>query len=107
MGIQGTEVAKESSDSVIMDDNFASVATVLKWGRCVYNNIQKFIQFQLTVNVATLVINFVAAVSAVEVPLTAQYNISHGFGPIYGNHPRAPISILKEGSPQAGCIGVE
>ncbi|XP_074379779.1 putative calcium-transporting ATPase 13, plasma membrane-type [Apium graveolens] len=71
MGIQGTEVAKESSDIVILDDNFASVATVLSWGRCVYNNIQKFIQFQLTVNVAALVINFVAAVSSGEVPLTA------------------------------------
>ncbi|XP_050240739.1 putative calcium-transporting ATPase 13, plasma membrane-type [Quercus robur] len=71
MGIQGTEVAKESSDIVILDDNFASVAIVLRWGRCVYNNIQKFIQFQLTVNVAALVINFVAAVSAGEVPLTA------------------------------------
>ncbi|GLT78634.1 hypothetical protein SLA2020_501630 [Shorea laevis] len=71
MGIQGTEVAKESSDIVILDDKFASVATVLKWGRCVYTNIQKFIQFQLTVNVAALVINFVAAVSAGEVPLTA------------------------------------
>ncbi|PIN02933.1 Calcium transporting ATPase [Handroanthus impetiginosus] len=71
MGIQGTEVAKESSDIVILDDNFASVATVLRWGRCVYNNIQKFIQFQLTVNVAALAINFVAAVSAGEVPLTA------------------------------------
>ncbi|GAU38655.1 hypothetical protein TSUD_276950 [Trifolium subterraneum] len=65
MGIQGTEVAKESSDIVILDDNFASIVTVLNWGRCVYNNIQKFIQFQLTVNVAALVINFVAAVSAV------------------------------------------
>jgi Ca2+-transporting ATPase len=71
MGIQGTEGAKESSDIVILDDNFASVATVLKWRRCVYNNIQKFIQFQLTVNVAALVINFVSAVSAGEVPLTA------------------------------------
>ncbi|XP_028782614.1 putative calcium-transporting ATPase 13, plasma membrane-type [Neltuma alba] len=71
MGIQGTEVAKESSDIVILDDNFTSVATVLKWGRCVYNNIQKFIQFQLTVNVAALAINFVAAISAGEVPLTA------------------------------------
>ncbi|XP_031098445.1 putative calcium-transporting ATPase 13, plasma membrane-type [Ipomoea triloba] len=71
MGIQGTEVAKESSDIVILDDNFASVATVLMWGRCVYNNIQKFIQFQLTVNVAALMINFVAAVSAGEVPLSA------------------------------------
>ncbi|CAK9136003.1 unnamed protein product, partial [Ilex paraguariensis] len=71
MGIQGTEVAKESSDIVILDDNFTSVVTVLKWGRCVYNNIQKFIQFQLTVNVAALVINFVAALSSGEVPLTA------------------------------------
>ncbi|KAF8025149.1 hypothetical protein BT93_F2101 [Corymbia citriodora subsp. variegata] len=71
MGIQGTEVAKESSDIVILDDNFASVATVLQWGRCVYNNIQKFIQFQLTVNIAALVINFVAAVSSGDVPLTA------------------------------------
>ncbi|KAI5679743.1 hypothetical protein M9H77_00970 [Catharanthus roseus] len=71
MGIQGTEVAKESSDIVIMDDNFNTVTTVLKWGRCVYNNIQKFIQFQLTVNVAALIINFVAAISSGEVPLTA------------------------------------
>ncbi|XP_058202206.1 putative calcium-transporting ATPase 13, plasma membrane-type [Rhododendron vialii] len=71
MGIQGTEVAKESSDIVILDDNFGSVATVLRWGRCVYTNIQKFIQFQLTVNVAALVINFVAAVSAGAVPLSA------------------------------------
>ncbi|XVF38307.1 hypothetical protein REPUB_Repub20aG0089900 [Reevesia pubescens] len=54
MGIQGTEVAKESSDIVILDDNFTSVAIVLRWGRCVYTNIQKFIQFQLTVNVAAL-----------------------------------------------------
>ncbi|KAK7285291.1 hypothetical protein RJT34_20057 [Clitoria ternatea] len=70
MGIQGTEVAKESSDIVILDDNFSSVATVLRWGRCVYTNIQKFIQFQLTVNVAALVINFIAAVSSGDVPLT-------------------------------------
>ncbi|KAF3965649.1 hypothetical protein CMV_010192 [Castanea mollissima] len=70
MGIQGTEVAKESSDIVILDDNFTSVVTVLRWGRCVYNNIQKFIQFQLTINVAALVINFVAAVSSGKVPLT-------------------------------------
>ncbi|XP_002512214.2 calcium-transporting ATPase 12, plasma membrane-type [Ricinus communis] len=71
MGIQGTEVAKESSDIIILDDNFTSVVTVLKWGRCVYNNIQKFIQFQLTVNIAALAINFVAAISSGKVPLTA------------------------------------
>ncbi|XP_031280487.1 calcium-transporting ATPase 12, plasma membrane-type-like [Pistacia vera] len=71
MGIQGTEIAKESSDIIIMDDNFTTVVTVLKWGRCVFNNIQKFLQFQLTVNVAALVINFVAAVSSGKVPLSA------------------------------------
>ena len=71
MGIQGTEVAKESSDIVILDDNFTTVVTVLRWGRVVYSNIQKFLQFQLTVNVAALVINFVAAISSGKVPLTA------------------------------------
>lgn len=71
MGIQGTEVAKESSDIIIMDDNFASVVRVVRWGRSVFLNIQKFIQFQLTVNVAALTINFVAAVAADDIPLTA------------------------------------
>ncbi|KAG1331943.1 Calcium-transporting ATPase 5, plasma membrane-type [Cocos nucifera] len=71
MGIQGTEVAKESSDIIILDDNFASVVKVVRWGRSVYANIQKFIQFQLTVNVAALVINVVAAVSSGNVPLNA------------------------------------
>ncbi|XP_047330367.1 calcium-transporting ATPase 10, plasma membrane-type-like [Impatiens glandulifera] len=71
MGIQGTEVAKESSDIIILDDNFASVVKVVRWGRSVYANIQKFIQFQLTVNAAALVINVVAAVSSGDVPLNA------------------------------------
>ncbi|CAL5439318.1 unnamed protein product [Camellia sinensis] len=71
MGISGTEVAKESSDIIILDDNFASVVKVVRWGRSVYANIQKFIQFQLTVNVAALIINVVAAITAGDVPLTA------------------------------------
>ncbi|XP_028751403.1 calcium-transporting ATPase 8, plasma membrane-type [Neltuma alba] len=71
MGIQGTEVAKESSDIIILDDNFASVVKVVRWGRSVYANIQKFIQFQLTVNVAALVINVISAVSSGDVPLNA------------------------------------
>ncbi|KAG2407549.1 Calcium-transporting ATPase [Vigna angularis] len=69
MGIQGTEVAKESSDIIILDDNFASVVKVVKWGRSVYANIQKFIQFQLTVNIAALAINVVAAFSTGDIPL--------------------------------------
>ncbi|XP_062204909.1 calcium-transporting ATPase 7, plasma membrane-type-like [Phragmites australis] len=70
MGVQGTEVAKESSDIVILNDNFDTVVTATRWGRCVYNNIQKFIQFQLTVNVAALIINFVSAVTTGKMPLT-------------------------------------
>uniref|UniRef100_A0A804QAS6 P-type Ca(2+) transporter n=1 Tax=Zea mays TaxID=4577 RepID=A0A804QAS6_MAIZE len=69
MGISGTEVAKESSDIIILDDDFTSVVKVVRWGRSVYGNIQKFIEFQLTVNVAALVINVVAVVSSGDVPL--------------------------------------
>jgi Ca2+-transporting ATPase len=71
MGITGTEVAKESSDIIILDDDFTSVVKVVRWGRAVYANIQKFIQFQLTVNIVALIINFVAACTSAEVPLTA------------------------------------
>ncbi|PON51266.1 P-type ATPase [Parasponia andersonii] len=71
MGIKGTEVAKQCSDIVILDDNFTSIVKAVRWGRCVYNNIQKFVQFQLTVNVSALAINFIAAVSLGEVPFTA------------------------------------
>jgi len=70
MGIQGTEVAKQSSDVVILDDDFTSVVAVLKWGRCMYTNIQKFIQFQLTMFVVVLVINYAAAVFFGKAPLT-------------------------------------
>ncbi|KAG6389373.1 hypothetical protein SASPL_150841 [Salvia splendens] len=70
-GYSRHRVAKESSDIIILDDNFASVVKVVRWGRSVYANIQKFIQFQLTVNVAALVINVAAAVSSGNVPLNA------------------------------------
>ena len=61
MGIQGTHVAKEASDVVIMDDNFASIEKTVMWGRSVYDNIRKFVQFQLTVNVVALTLSLVAA----------------------------------------------
>jgi Ca2+-transporting ATPase len=54
-------VAKESADVVILDDNFSTIVTVAKWGRSVYTNIQKFVQFQLTVNIVALVLNFSSA----------------------------------------------
>ncbi|XP_048593016.1 putative calcium-transporting ATPase 11, plasma membrane-type [Brassica napus] len=71
MGIAGTEVAKENADVIIMDDNFATIVNVARWGRAVYINIQKFVQFQLTVNVVALIINFVSACITGSAPLTA------------------------------------
>jgi Ca2+-transporting ATPase len=54
-------VAKGSADVVILDDNFSTIVTVAKWGRSVYTNIQKFVQFQLTVNIVALILNFASA----------------------------------------------
>jgi len=71
MGIAGTEVAKQAADIIILDDNFASIVKSVMWGRCVYDNIRKFLQFQLTVNVVALVVAFVGAVSDYGTPLTA------------------------------------
>ncbi|KAI3503018.1 hypothetical protein L1887_31452 [Cichorium endivia] len=71
MGIAGTEVAKESADVIILDDNFSTIVTVAKWGRSVYVNIQKFVQFQLTVNIVALLVNFTSACMTGSTPLTA------------------------------------
>ena len=62
MGIAGTEVAKEAADIILMDDNFASLVKAVVWGRCVYDAIRKFLQFQLTVNVSAVIITFVSAI---------------------------------------------
>ncbi|WOH06463.1 hypothetical protein DCAR_0625891 [Daucus carota subsp. sativus] len=71
MGIAGTEVAKENADVIILDDNFSTIVNVAKWGRAVYINIQKFVQFQLTVNIVALMINFISACISGSAPLTA------------------------------------
>ncbi|KFA72960.1 hypothetical protein S40288_05063 [Stachybotrys chartarum IBT 40288] len=62
MGISGTEVAKEASAIVLMDDNFASIITALKWGRAVNDAVQKFLQFQITVNITAVLLAFITAV---------------------------------------------
>ncbi|KAI0867822.1 calcium-translocating P-type ATPase [Hypoxylon argillaceum] len=63
MGVCGTEVAKEASEIVLMDDNFASILTALKWGRAVNDAVQKFLQFQVTVNITAVLVAFVSAVA--------------------------------------------
>ncbi|XMA09443.1 hypothetical protein WAI453_002234 [Rhynchosporium graminicola] len=64
MGIAGTEVAKEASAIILMDDNFASIVKALMWGRAVNDAVAKFLQFQLTVNITAVLLTFVSAVSS-------------------------------------------
>ncbi|KUI62530.1 Calcium-transporting ATPase 2 [Cytospora mali] len=66
MGISGTEVAKEASAIVLMDDNFSSIIMALKWGRAVNDAVQKFLQFQITVNITAVLLAFVTSVSDSE-----------------------------------------
>ncbi|KAF9194664.1 hypothetical protein BGZ51_008595 [Haplosporangium sp. Z 767] len=62
MGIAGTEVAKEASAIILMDDNFSSIVKAILWGRAVNDAVKKFLQFQLTVNVTAVVLTMVTAV---------------------------------------------
>lgn len=66
----GTSVAKEASDITLLDDSFNSIASAVMWGRSLYQNIQRFILFQLTINVAALVIVLLGSIFGHELPLT-------------------------------------
>jgi Ca2+-transporting ATPase len=70
MGIAGTEVAKEASKIVLLDDAFSTIVKAVHWGRSLYENIQRFIQFQLTINVSALVIAFLGPFFGVRPPFT-------------------------------------
>lgn len=62
MGINGTEVARQASAIILLDDNFNSIVKAVMWGRNIYDSIRKFVQFQLTVNVVAVVLTLVGAV---------------------------------------------
>ena len=66
----GTSVAKEASDITLLDDSFHSIATAVMWGRSLYKNIQRFIVFQLTINVVALASVLLGAFFGTELPLT-------------------------------------
>ncbi|EHY56179.1 Calcium-transporting ATPase 2 [Exophiala dermatitidis] len=66
MGIAGTEVAKEASAIILMDDNFASIVKAIAWGRTVNDAVKKFLQFQITVNITAVVLTFISAVASDE-----------------------------------------
>jgi Ca2+ transporting ATPase len=71
MGISGTEVAINSADIKLLDDNFCSIKTAVTFGRNIYDNVKKFLQFQLTVNVVAMFIVFSGSILFEETPLNA------------------------------------
>lgn len=71
MGISGTEVSKEASDMILLDDSFSTITKAIEWGRGLYDNFQRFIQFQLTVNVSAVVVVIVSLLMGLKAPFTA------------------------------------
>jgi Ca2+-transporting ATPase len=71
MGITGTDVAKETADMVLTDDNYASIVAAVEQGRIIYSNIRKFVFFLLSSNVAEIMIIFLATMAGLPTPLTA------------------------------------
>ena len=69
MGFAGTAVCKKAADIIILDDSFTSVVKACSWGRNIYDNIKRFLQFQLTVNVNALIFTVIGAVLLKEAPL--------------------------------------
>jgi P-type Ca2+ transporter type 2C len=70
MGIAGTEVAREASDIILLDDSFASITNAVWWGRSLYENIQRFILFQLTINFCACLLVFIAPILGYPEPFT-------------------------------------
>lgn len=70
MGITGTEVSKEASDIILLDDSFATIVKSVEWGRGIYENFQRFIQFQLTVNLVAVLTVFVCEILGLPLPFT-------------------------------------
>lgn len=71
MGVSGTQIAKDAADIILLDDNFASIVTAAKWGRNIYASLQKFLQFQLTVNISAVTTAIVGACAYQYSPLAA------------------------------------
>lgn len=71
MGIAGTEVTKEASDMVLLDDSFTTIVKAVQWGRAIYENFKRFIQFQLTVNVSSVIVVICSIFAGFAAPFTA------------------------------------
>ena len=71
MGISGTEVSKEASDIVLLDDSFATIVKAIEWGRNIYEKFKRFISFQLTVNVSSVFVVLASVLLGLKTPFTA------------------------------------
>jgi Ca2+-transporting ATPase len=71
MGISGTEVSKEASDIVLLNDSFSTIVKAVQWGRGIYENFQRFIQFQLTVNLSSVIVVLFSILAGFKSPFTA------------------------------------
>ncbi len=71
MGITGTDVAKETADMVLTDDNYASIVAAIEQGRVIYSNIRKFVYYLLSCNLAEIAVIFLATLAGLPSPLTA------------------------------------
>ena len=70
MGIAGTEVSRNAADIILTDDNFNTIVEAIKWGRGIYNNFQRYIQFTLTVNVIAFLIMIISQLLDYSLPFT-------------------------------------
>ena len=97
MGISGTEVSKEAADIVLLNDSFSTIVTTVKWGRGIYENFKRFIQFQLTVNVASVLTVFLCTVIGLFI---------EGFRSPFSALDLLWINIIMDGPP-ALTLGLE
>jgi Ca2+-transporting ATPase len=94
MGLRGTDVAKEASDIVLVDDNFGSIVRAVHWGRTLYENIQKFLQFQLSINLSALTIAFVSPLLALGTSLLARSGLQLLPGADFREMPLTILQLL-------------
>ena len=103
MGITGTEVSKEASDIVLLDDSFSTIVKSVQWGRGIYENFQRFILFQLTVNISAVLLTVIfSLIPGGEPPLVFRTLVFYRFSGI--DLRGASVLGLSNFAPQRSAI---